>query len=84
MLTSAPSTKSLYLEKPGDAGNERYPPYRLDAADELVRLGNLLPLNAHDADRWRGARRRLSIRLDRQQAEAQAQHETEDAACVND
>src|SRR6185369_17831128 len=53
--------KEPLFKKGGDPGDERYPPHRLDAADELVALSDLLTLGAHDADRRRPARRRLSL-----------------------
>ncbi len=48
-MTSAPSTKSRSVKERADPGNERHPPHRLDAADELVALGDLLALGAHHA-----------------------------------
>ena len=41
------------FEKRADPGNERHPTHRLDAADELVGLGDLLALGAHHPDRRR-------------------------------
>ena len=52
-MTSAPSTNSRFLKKSADPGNQRHPPHRLDAADKLVGLGDLLALGAHDPDRRR-------------------------------
>ena len=50
--------ESLYQER-GDPGNERHSAHRLNAADELVGLSNLLALGAHHPDRWWTARRGL-------------------------
>jgi hypothetical protein len=51
--------KKPLFEERGDPGNERHPPHRLDAADELVGLNDLLALGAHDPNRRRSARRGL-------------------------
>ena len=59
-MTSAPSTNSRFSRKRGDPSDERDPAHRLDAADELVGLSDLLPLGAHHPDRRRPAERRLS------------------------
>ncbi len=57
--------KQPLFEKRADPGYQRDPPDRLDAPDELVGLCDLLALGAHDADRWRPARRGLSVGPDR-------------------
>ena len=67
--------KQPLFEKRGDPGDERHPAHRLDAADELVGLGDLLALGAHHADRRRPARRRLRPRLNRQQGERKSEQE---------
>ena len=38
------------FEKGGDPGDQRHPPHCLNAADELVGLGDLLALGPHDPD----------------------------------
>ncbi len=48
--------KQPLFEKGGDPGNQRHPPDRLDAADELVGLGDLLALGRHHADGRRPGR----------------------------
>src|SRR6185436_4383978 len=61
--------KVALVEKGSDASDERYTPDRLDTADKLLGLRDLLPLDADYADRWRTARRRLGHRLRGQQRE---------------
>ena len=60
--------KELLFEERADPGNQRHPPDRLNAADELVGLGDLLALGAHDPDRHWSTGRRLSVGLNRKQA----------------
>ena len=67
--------KQPLFEEGADPGDERHPAHRLDAADELVGLRDLLPLGAHHADRRRPAWRRLRPRLNRQQGERKSEQE---------
>src|SRR5262249_46904431 len=73
-----------FFEIPADSGNERYPPYGLDATDELVAFCDLLSRDAHDPHGRRRTRRRLRAYVDRSQRDVGRQHETEDAKFVND
>ena len=68
--------KEPLFEKRGDPRNERYSPDRLDATDELVGLGDLLPLRAHDPDRRRPAWRGLSLGFAREQGQCEDHVET--------
>ena len=48
--------KKPLFEKGGDPGDQRHPAHRLDAADKLVGLGDLLAVGAHHPDRRRPGR----------------------------
>jgi hypothetical protein len=61
------------LQESGDARDQRHPSYRLNPADELVGLGDLLALGAHDADRWRPGRCGLGPGADRKHGYDQEQ-----------
>ena len=53
--------KQALFEKSGDPRDERHPPDRLDAADELIGLSDLLALGPDHPHRRRPARRGLRL-----------------------
>ncbi len=67
--------KFALFEKGGDAGDQRHASDRLDAADEFVRLRDVLASDAHDPDRRRPVRRGLSFRLKRERCEEEGHQE---------